>query len=652
MSKEKVRKPSKFKYQFDNFMAAGPKSIFIALLLLFVAAFVLTGALRAAVDLLVLKTPVADALKNLWLNFLQITDAGAIAENTDSPAIMKSVGIATMLIGMIFFSAVIAFITTQLDIKIGDLKKGRSAVVEKDFVLILGWGDIVVEIIRELIVANESQKDAVVVVLSETDKEEMDDYLNVHLPDRKTTRIVTRSGKPSSLVSLKQAGLLDCKSVIVLPYCSESATEEEKTVSDAKVMKTILAVVAASKDDDEKADIIAEVYDPVKRRVIRDLAPEEITMVETGRMIAKIIVQTSRTSGLGFVYDQLVGFQGSEIYIAPGEWNGAAFGELVTRYPDGIPFGVRKQGGKILLNPPIETKMEKGDEVIIIAGDDSTIKLAKKPLFAVRDLPLRGGKREKAIEKELVIGWNSKAPVIIGEYSNYLLPGSVVNVLLSQTDFDGIEMVRELQKNNSTLSINILDLDPMEMEDLRKAKPWEYDNVILLNRVEEDSEKIDSAAITTLLLMKALFKEIEDGGAPKVKTQLITEVMNSENLELVTRTGVNDSIISFQMVSKVLAQIAENPEVLAVYEDLFSEEGSEIYLKPVDLYLAEQPGKVRFLDLALLAQKRGEVLLGYRRIAQENDVSSQFGIVLNPPKNLVFEPREGDCLVVLAESEL
>ena len=642
----------KLKYRFDNFMASGPRSIFMALIVLFFFAFLVTTSLRVGVDIFVNKISPGEIFKTLWINFLQITDPGAIAEDTDNPLLTKVVGILTMFLGLIFFSAVIAFITTQLDEKIAKLKKGRSEIIEKGHHLILGWNDMVIEILRELIEANRSERDAAIAILSEEEKEVMDDYLSEHLPDTATSRIITRTGKISSLESLRRVGTRFAKSVIILPLCTDSDPEDEKQISDARVIKSILAVLAASADHGNIPDIIAEIYDPTKRDVMKTLDPEHITIIESGRMIAKMIVQTSRTSGLASVYTELIGFDGSELYFTEGEWDGVSFSELKYSYSDGIPVGIRTKKGEILVNPDPGIKLGDGDEVIIISSDDSAIRFRPGSVKKGLGLKLAGGKRVKQIEKELIIGWNSKAETIISEYSDYILPGSHIDVMIEKDRVQAIETLKKLKKEYPKINISAFHLDPLEISDLRKAMPQKYDNVIILNEPEEDSEKIDSSTITILLLIKSLFAEIESKTGNTIKTQIISEVMDSENLELVTRTGVNDTIISYQMISKILAQVAENPEVLDVYLILFSEEGSEIYLKPVDFYLKHHEGSVRFLDLMELAEQRGEVLLGYRIDADKNDVEKGLGVIINPSKDLKIEPKPGDCLIVLSEDEL
>ena len=127
----------------------------------------------------------------------------------------------------------------------------------------------------------------------------MDDILlETRVPERKTTKIITQR-RTSSLESLRRVGVNEARAVVILPMCSESATDEEKIISDAKVLKTILAVVAASRFDPTPPNIIAEVFDTTRRGVMLSLDPEHITMVETESMIAKIIVQSSRTRVLG-----------------------------------------------------------------------------------------------------------------------------------------------------------------------------------------------------------------------------------------------------------------------------------------------------------------------------------------------------------------
>ncbi len=93
-------------------------------------------------------------------------------------------------------------------------------------------------------------------------------------------------------------------------------------------------------------------------------------------------------------------------------------------------------------------------------------------------------------------------------------------------------------------------------------------------------------------------------------------------------------------------------ELEKVYDDIFQEDGSEIYLKPAHLYFAELPDLVTFADMMAIAQKRGEICIGVKISAQEHDKASNNGITLIPEKESAYRLEPDDCLVVLAEDEL
>ncbi len=85
-----------------------------------------------------------------------------------------------------------------------------------------------------------------------------------------------------------------------------------------------------------------------------------------------------------------------------------------------------------------------------------------------------------------------------------------------------------------------------------------------------------------------------------------------------------------------------------VYDSLFSEEGSEIYVKPIELYVSELPSEIRFCDLMTLANSRGEICIGVKRKDDEDSANRNYGVRLTPHKEERISLVEGDSLVVLA----
>ncbi|MAO84137.1 MAG: hypothetical protein CMH50_09690 [Myxococcales bacterium] len=643
----------RFRYRFETLMGRGGKSIFISLTLVFILFFVSFSLLRG---LLVLFTGLETHHDlgfwgNSYITFLELTDPGNMVQDLNSHPWYKVIAISAGMVGVIMLSSLIAFITTAIDQKLNELKRGHSKVIEEDHTLILGWDEQrVIEVLRELIMANESEDDACVVILADRDKEEMDDLLNLHLPKQSTTRIVTRSGKTSSLANLDIVSVEQCKSMIILANCDDMGSAEEKSSSDAQVIQTILAL-SAMKEDDEDYSIVTEIFNPSHRRIIEKSYPDQVVAVDTGDILAKLMVQTSRSVGLSVVYSEILSFDGCEMYFHQAPWKGVRFQELGFRFPDGVPMGIRHADGRLHLNPEPTYTLADDDEILILADDDSTIEFLEQPVARPEKYSLPSLERlEPRIEAELLLGWTFKGTAIVEEYSDYLKDGSRIDIMLKNPSDTVREEIHALDQRIEGTKIRIVEKDPLNAEELLSVEPFNYDNIILLAEGggDRDPRSVDSENIVTLLLLRDIFNQ---HAQESMNTRLITEVLDSQNRELISNAGVKDVIISNQLVSMMLAQISESRGIKDVYDDIFEEDGSEIYLKPASLYFDSFPVDVSFATLMDLAQQRREVCLGIKIQSEETNAEQNFGIDLIPEKDQTIRMMANDSLVVLSEDE-
>lgn len=652
LGRRKVTFGSRLRYAIDNFMARGGLSVFLALLSLFVAGFVVMAVLRLVGGLVFPDQTAAGFLDGLWRTFVEIADAGNIGEDADAPYLSKAVGIATIFVGMVLFSSMVAFITAQFEAKMEDLRRGRSDVIESGHSLILGFGDRLLDIVREIIVANESEKDAVVVILADKDKQEMDEHLGERIPERKTTRIVTRSGVPANIASLEKVGAARARSVTILSEARSGDAEEAKALADARVLKAIIAVIAAV-GPKEMPPIVAEMHLEKNRTLAESIVPGRITTLAEDSLLAKMLVQTSRVSGLALVYSDLVGFEGNEIYFfrPPTGWPPITFGQLLYHFPESVPLGLRGADGTVLLNPAATHALRADDDVIVIAEDDSTIGFSATPVWAPR--PVQGSQRrvEPKPERELLVGWTNKSPLIIDEYAQYLKQGSAIHIVVAQHTAEVQADIDAIKQRYPGIDIAVAQLDITSPEVLAQIAPHTYENVIILTAQASSPEEADATTIALLLRFRLYFAALEKSTGRPTATQIITEIMESENTELVLKVGVKDYLISNQFVSKIFAQVAQEPDVKRVYDDLFREEGSEIYLKPVELFFGQLPVTVQFGDCITAAQMRSEICFGYRLAAEEADPDKAHGIHIIPNKASQVTLGPGDSLITLAEDD-
>ena len=335
------------------------------------------------------------------------------------------------------------------------------------------------------------------------------------------------------------------------------------------------------------------------------------------------------------------------------KWDGLRFDRLQYHFPDRVPIGIRNPDGEIVIRPALDTVMKADDEFLIVAEDDSTIEYISQPVMIpkARDIPDRRIKQK--FERQLILGWSYKAPIIIQEYADYVIDGSQIDVMIKDPPPQLAETIEKLDQN-TTVQVRLIDKDPLDSNDLESMDPFLYNNVIVLPQkpsMDSELERIDSETIVVLLHLRKLQKVLTDAGKI-VETKLITEVLESANRELVTHAGVDDFIISNRMVSMIFAQISEQPDIQRVYDNLFQEDGSEIYVKPAWLYFDSLPATCRFSDLMRVAQKRDEeICLGYKLKALEGDTDANYGVKLIPLKDSEITLTEEDCLVVVAEDD-
>ena len=212
-------------------------------------------------------------LEAFWQSLLRVLDAGSFAGDAGWPA--RILGLIVTLLGIFLAGSLIGLIANAVDQKIEDLRKGRSAVLETDHTLILGYSERVLSIVSELVVANESEKRASVVVLAQEDKTEIEDAIRGHVDDFRTTRLVCRSGDPSNPKDLERVNLAGARSVIIVNGAE----------GDAGVVKAALAAESALGDGSD-AHAVVEVLDPAIGASMRAVLGDNLVVVNSDRLIA------------------------------------------------------------------------------------------------------------------------------------------------------------------------------------------------------------------------------------------------------------------------------------------------------------------------------------------------------------------------------
>jgi voltage-gated potassium channel Kch len=563
-----------------------------------------------------------------WQSMLRVLDPGTFAG--DNGWGLRVVALLITLTGIFLASALIGIIATAIDHKIEDLRRGRSFVVEFGHTLIVGWSPRIFTIVSEICLANENQSKPCIVVLSPVEKPEMEEKLRTRVHDTHGTRIVCRTGDPASLHDLSIVNASSARSVIVLGDVDNAA-------GDAEVVKAVLAVLIAA--DDPSVPIVVELSDDVTERALREASDGRALCVRSTDVIARITAQACRQSGLSRVCQDLLDFEGDEIYFqAEPRLVGHTFGEAVLAFEASSVIGIRRASGEVALNPPMDTAFGPDDAVIVVSEDDDTVVFSGWRDEAADDVVLDPPPDDRP-QQILVVGWNALGPIVLAELDQFVPPRSSACVVIDRDLLTDDELEEPaLERIDAEFRVGQGDIDKITSI----ASQQQFDHVIILGyRGRLAPTESDARTLLTLLL---LHRAAEQSGH---RGRVVAELLDSRDVELAQATGADDFIVSDALSSYMMAQLAENPELDLVFGDLFDAEGSAVGLKPANWYTGVN-GEVPFARIVAAARARGEVAIGYR---VDDDGDGVPEIVMNPPKSQTVALAPNDRVVVIGPPE-
>lgn len=562
----------------------------------------------------------------VWMSLLRTLDPGTMGGDTGQPLFLLCMLVVT--IGGIFIvSALIGVLTTGLEDRIQELRKGRSRLIERDHTIVLGWSEQVFTVISELVEADQSERRSCVVILADRDKVDMEDEIRQRISDTGRTRVICRSGDPLQRRDLELVSPDTAKSVMLLPPVGDD--------TDIDVIKMLLLLNSRTWRG-RRPNVVAAVQSSANLAAARLAAGDTALVVDADDIAVRLIVQSHRQTGLSTVFNELLSFVGNEIY----PWrepalDGATYGETLDAFELGVPIGLHRGNGDLLVNPAMDTVVAPGDRLLMVAEDDLLIRRSEARPAIVRSAIASASTGATEPDRTLIIGWNSRAPKIIRLLDRLVEPGSTVDVAATRPPNDD---VRERLQN---LTVGHKHCEPTRRPSLESLGLDAYQNIVVLTDDAIEPGRADDHTLVTLLHLRDIEIKLGD------PYSIVTEMNDDANREVAQVTKADDFIVSTKVISLLLTQLAENRHLKAVFADLFDPEGSEIYLKPATDYLV--PGaEANFATVIEAARERGETAIGYR-LAKHGDEPPGYGVVLNPSKTAPLTLDAGDAVVVLAE---
>ncbi|MBA2327372.1 MAG: potassium transporter TrkA [Actinobacteria bacterium] len=617
---------ARFRYRFDSAIARGTGRIILWMAAMTVALVFVAAVILTIFDVGVNEDTNPTLLERFWQAFLRILDPGTFSGDDGWP--LRITTLLVTLLGVVIGAALIGLIVAAVETKLDELRRGRSFVVEQGHTLILGWSPRVYTLISEIVVANQNQPRGCIVVLSGEEKMAMEQLIRDRVGDTGTTKVVCRTGDPSSPNDLDIVNVSQARSVVVL------AGGADENVGDAEAVKAVLAVMSGDPDL-ERCAVVAELTDEETARALREASAGRVITVRAADVIARITAQACRQAGLSLVCRDLLDFGGDEIYFNPApELAGHTFGEALLAYEESSIIGRQAADGAIKVHPPMETRFEDGDAVIAVAEDDDTVVFSGFRDEDAGDVVMAPAPPDRP-EHLLMVGWNPLGPIILRELDQFVPPESTVDVLADTDLVESTDLV-DVQLDNlvETFRPTHGDLDQLTTF----VGEHSYDKVIILGyRSGLSPEEADSRTLLTLLLLQRAL-----GSDGERRSRIVTELLDSRDVELARATGADDFVVSDELSSLLMAQLSERAELEPVLSDLFDVEGSALALQPAAWYLQ---GRVTYAQVVAAARARSEIAIGFR-IDEGADGKPE--IVMNPPKSRTVKLGEHDQVIVIA----
>ncbi|MGA9279384.1 CASTOR/POLLUX-related putative ion channel [Ilumatobacter sp.] len=611
----------RMRYRLDNVLGRGTTAVLAWLGLLTLAFVVLSAVLLWLFSVDFSGASGNSWIEDFWQSLLRILDTGTMAGDVGWGR--RILALAVTIFGVLVAGTLIGVIASGVEDRIDQMRRGRSVVIERDHVVVLGTSQRLPALIDQLVTASRRHPGRVIVVMADRDPTEMMSEVNDIVGDRLGTRIVYRSGDPTRRGDLELVRLHAARTVIVLAH---------DETHDTATVRTLFAI-GAELGGFDRVPIVVELNDPTTAaRVMRSCGAMVHPILPT-QATARTAVFALLDSGLMHVVDELLDFRGCDLYVRDdADLVGLTFHEIVDRYEKARPIGRVRADGTPELNPPPGSVFESNDRLVVIADDDDDLDLVHVSESSPTAREVRSSIEPAPLDTDhlLVIGWNRFGAELIENWARLTAPSSSIEVILDPLVCDPATISLDgvgLEHASTTIDTNAVD------RILRPDGRPTITTVLILPTDDGDSDHADAGVLLDLA-------ELRTGIPASERPRCVVEFRDVTSSALIDLGNSNDYVISDAIGSRFIAQLSELPERRRVFLELYDTVGPSFRLESADRF--GLIGAVTAEQVFRSAYDAGFTAFGWRAASEPDG-----GLVLNPHRQRRAELRPGDDIVVI-----
>lgn len=649
---------ARVKHRFDDLWErALLRGNFAALSFLIFGALsiVLVGAVALALTGIDINAKEDGFLHAAWEILLRAMSPDQLADQTSWPA--RLLLLTVTLVGLLMFSTLISISNTAMSERFERVRRGRKPVDLSGHFAILNWNEFGFRVLREMAQANQSAEEPrPVTVLCDQDPLELmrsiESNFREHLKSLGAKSRWVR--QPDSWITVRR-GLshhtADLLHLAAVNTAAGAIVLHEDETDDSQVIRCVLAISATLRSEgkqsasqlpqlpvvtfnsnsalarslDARLTTIANSNHRDSYRHINyiPLSPDDIRIgIET---------QVARHRGLSYVYQDLLDFDGEELYLVEPPHEFSTFADAFNRLGRAIPLGVYTASGIELW--PDWGRSISNESVIVLSSDKAgahTVGSGKKGVAS----GVRKSGRPPITEQEsfLFVGWNASGQELLEALPEVVASGSKLKVLLRENE-DGPKVLRfgaEPIEVSYRDSFDPLD-DPAYLDDVN--------HVVVLADMSVSSQQSDAQALTDLLACRHYADQITD---PSRRFTIVGELRRRSSRHVAGVRLADDLLVSESLMAAAATQLIFEPRLEGVITALLSRK-NPVEIISVPLHALKAGSHKSWRDIQVdLANETGEIAIGVRFT-----VDGEPRVVLNPAHDLEISPE--DEVVILSK---
>jgi len=556
--------------------------------------------------------------------------------------------------GLLFFAMVMTILAQMFHDYVTGLKRGTEPVLESGHIVILGFTDDTIPLVKELCAAHEHVNGTTIAILSALPKPEverrLDDNGLLVGSELKGSRVLVRTGFPHRPEDLELVSVDLCRTAI--PMSDRTVDADHR---DAYMVQVVSAVRSR---DWPRGDGQVLVFYSVERNVelLREIGGCKASLVNLDRLLSSVCVSSSNQKHTASIISDLLTFEGSELYIAPvpDGFRGMTLGELEPYYPQCIIVGLIDEANveDVEFCLDFDLPVEQGKDLVVLALDESSLSPRRKVLSPTPRMSTSAKvghvKSDKALqEKILIMGWSHLVGSILVQL-DHLLPNGTTVASFDDSDPDerkhSVERALKCHRKDVCENITIhyykghigssyslqeagsgnMSKDNV-LESHESASPedsmpftrtnsvlvgaspvikWELiTRVFVLANMAQDPWRSDALCMTAAKQVQSLVS---------FDVPVVVEVLDHSSKDVCEHIGVGDSVCTATLPAQVMANLSLQPRLKGVFLQLLGG-GYEIRVAPIAHYWKTHlPDQVCFSRLsAAVRASSGDTLIGW-----------------------------------------